>query len=117
MITTINNNKRVGLIWAAIAIFVGIAILLGVLYPTIFKFWGCVGVFLAGGGITSFIIDKVMKRPGLPWVSIIVTIIGAILIIVNVIFPTLGNIGIILGAVALIIVGILAGITIARRKN
>ncbi|HJJ36167.1 MAG TPA: hypothetical protein O0X27_03195 [Methanocorpusculum sp.] len=117
MITIVNDNKRVGLIWAAIAVFAGIAILLGALPQTHYPFWGCVGVFLAGSGVSALIIDLVMQKPGFPWVSTISIIIGGILIIANIISPAIGSLGIVLGAVALIIVGIIAGITIARRKN
>ena len=116
MITIVNDNKRIGIIWAAIAVFAGIAILLGVLPATQYPFWGCVGVFLAGFGVSALIIDQIMHKPGFPWVSIASIILGAILILVNIICPTIGNLGIVLGAVALIIIGIVAGINIARRK-
>jgi len=117
MITIVNDNKRIGLIWAAIAVFAGIAILFGVLPETHYPFWGCVGIFLAGSGVSAFIIDLIMHKPGFPWVSTMAIILGVILVLVNIICPNIGNLGIVLGAIALIIVGVVAGINIARRKN
>lgn len=116
-ISTVDDNKRVGLIWAAIAVFTGVAILLGIIFPDIFKFWGCVGVFLTCIGITSMIIDKIMGKIGFPWTSTISILIGLLLIIVNVVCRSIGNIGIIAGATGLIIVGIMAGVSIALRKR
>lgn len=115
--TIINDNKRIGLIWAAIAVFAGIAILVHLMWPDIFNFWGSVGLFLVGSGIASLIIDKVMEKPGFPVMPVVVIGIGAILVIINVVSKPSGSLAVMLGAIALIIIGIAAGISIIRRKN
>lgn len=111
-----HDNKRTALIWACVAVIAGIAILLGVLMPEFFNFWACAGVFLCGTGLVSFIIDIVMKKEGFPVFASILFIIGALLLAGRFLAPGIGNIGGLLAAVALIIVGIAAGIAVIRRK-
>ena len=116
MTMTLEDNKRIGLIWAAVAVMAGVAILLGVLKPEFFNFWACAGIFLCGIGLVSCIIDLVMKKTGFPWFPAIIFLIGALLLAGRFLAPSVGNVGGVLAAAALIIIGIAAGIAVLRRK-
>lgn len=100
------DNRRTGLFWGGALVMLGVAILLGFLFPTTFNFWACAGVFLGGTGIIAVILDLTMQNKNGLWFSIALTVAGLLVLIGNLCGKGVDALPWILIGVAVILIGV-----------
>ncbi len=110
------EDKRMKLIWAAVVLMAGIAILATLIIPAV-GFWEGVGIFLCGIGIISACLLLFMGKRASPVFSLLVVLAGALLLargLLSGLIPGLSS-GVLLGA-ALVIIAVGAIIMIGMKK-
>jgi len=115
--TTTAEDKRMYLIWVAFAGMLAVAVLLGLLCGSIFNFWMCLGVFLAGFGLIAGLLLLFMGKRYVSFFSATLFIAG-ILFIVSRILELCGIAvnPVVMVAIAVIIIAVGLVVWIVKRK-
>jgi len=95
-----------GFFWGGALIMLGVAILMGFLFPTIFNFWACAGLFLGGTGVIGIILDLTMQNKNGLWFTIALTVAGLLVLIGNLCGPKVDALPWILIGIAVVLIGV-----------